>query len=168
MAANFKWSVLCQGIRKYSSLKSIIMTFVKATHPARQFGSILDNLMQEFPAYLGREVSQAFQSTPANIVETTDGYHLELNAAGRNKEDFKVSVENGLLTIAYDQKEETKPADLKVIRKEFVLNSFKRTFTVDEKIDASNIQAKYENGILKLYLPKKEEIKVQPQSITIQ
>jgi HSP20 family protein len=144
------------------------MTFVKATHPARQFGSILDNLMQEFPAYLGREVSQANTTIPANIVETADGYHLELNAAGRNKEDFKVAIENGLLTIAYDQKEEAKATDLKVVRKEFAVNSFKRTFTVDEKIDAANIQAKYDNGLLKLYLPKKEAVKAQPQTIAIQ
>ncbi|ULQ53889.1 Hsp20/alpha crystallin family protein [Flavihumibacter fluvii] len=144
------------------------MTFVKATHPARQFGAILDNLMQEFPAYLGREVSQANTTIPANIVETADGYHLELNAAGRNKEDFKVAIENGLLTIAYDQKEEAKATDLKVVRKEFAINSFKRTFTVDEKIDAANIQAKYENGLLKLYLPKKEAVKAQPQTIAIQ
>ena len=144
------------------------MTFVKASQPARHFGSILDNLIQEFPAYLGREVSQAFPSTPANIVETADGYHLELNAAGRNKEDFKVAVENGLLTISSEQKEEARSADLKQIRKEFALNPFKRSFSLDEKIDAANIQAKYENGLLKLYLPKKEAVKAQPQTITIQ
>jgi HSP20 family protein len=140
------------------------MTFVKAQHPTRHFGQIFDSLLQDF----GREVGQQFAGTPANIVETADGYHLELNAAGRKKEDFKIAVENALLTISYEQKEEAKPADLKVIRKEFTINSFKRTFSVDDKIDAANIQAKYENGLLKLFLPKKEVEKVQPQAITIQ
>lgn len=144
------------------------MTFVKSAHPARQFGALLDNLIQDFPGYLNREVSQAFHTVPTNIVETADGYHLELYAAGRNKEDFKVALDNGLLTISYEQKEEAKPADFKSIRKEFATGSFKRTFTVDEKIDTANIQAKYENGLLKLYLPKKEAVKVQPQAITIQ
>src|SRR6476659_8359208 len=106
------------------------MTFVKTSHPARQFNSIFDSLIQDFPAYLGREVSPVFSSTPANIVETAVGYHLELVAAGRNKEDFKVAVDNGLLTITYEQKEEPKPSDLKTIRKEFTLNSFKRSFSL--------------------------------------
>ena len=144
------------------------MTFVKTSDPARQFNSIFDNLIQDFPAYLGREASQVFSSTPANIIEAADGYHLEIIAAGRNKEDIKVAVDNGLLTIAYEQKEATKAPDLKIVRKEFALNSFKRSFSLDEKIDASNIQAKFENGILKLFLPKKETVKPQPQDITIQ
>jgi HSP20 family protein len=139
------------------------MTFVKAHHP-RHFGQIFDSMLQDF----GREVTQQFHGMAANIVETADGYHLELNAAGRKKEDFKIAVENGLLTIGYEQKEEAKTAELKLIRKEFTINSFKRTFTVDEKIDAANIQARYEDGLLKLFLPKKEAEKLQPQAIIIQ
>ena len=143
------------------------MTFVKA-QPSRQFSGLLDNLWQDFPAYLGREVAQAFQGVPVNIVETTDGYHLELNAPGRNKEAFKIALENGLLTISYEQSESAKQEGIKTIRKEFTQNGFKRSFTVDEKIDAENIQAKYENGLLKLFLPKKEEVKLQPKAISIQ
>jgi len=55
-----------------------------------------------------------------------------------------------------------------MIRKEFSYKSFKRSFTVDEKIDAANITARYENGILKLELPKKEEVKSGSKEITIQ
>ncbi|MBZ5856249.1 Hsp20/alpha crystallin family protein [Flavihumibacter profundi] len=144
------------------------MTFVKVNQPARQFGTMLDNLFQDIPSFIGREVSQAIQPAPVNIAETAEAYHLELNAPGRNKEDFKVTVENGLLTISYEQKEEEKVSEIKSVRKEFSLPSFKRTFTVDEKIETNNIQAKYENGLLKLYLPKKEAVKVQPQAIAIQ
>jgi HSP20 family protein len=144
------------------------MTFVKVNQPARPFGNLLQDLINEVPGFVGKEVSKTFQQPPVNIVETEDGYQLELIAPGRQKEDFKVTVEKGLLTIAFEQKTENNPAELKVIRKEFSLTTFKRSFSVDEKIDTDNIQAKYENGLLKFFLPKKEEVKVQPQSISIQ
>ena len=102
-----------------------------------------------------------------NIHETNEGFHLELNAPGRNKEDFKVNVENGLLTISYEKKESQEQKEYKTIRREFNYRSFKRSFTIDEKINADGIQARYENGVLKLYLPKKEEIKVSPKEISI-
>jgi HSP20 family protein len=91
-----------------------------------------------------------------------------LNAPGRNKEDFKINLENGLLTISFEKKEEIENKDYKTIRKEFAYRSFKRSFSLDEKINTSGIQAKYENGILKVYLPKKEEVVVNPQQINIQ
>jgi len=55
----------------------------------------------------------------------------------------------------------------KFIRKEFSYKAFKRSFTIDEKIDAANISAKYENGVLKVQLPKKEELKVTPKEIAV-
>ncbi|MDQ6843842.1 MAG: Hsp20 family protein, partial [Bacteroidota bacterium] len=60
-----------------------------------------------------------------------------------------------------------KDENKKQIKKEFSLQSFKRSFTLDEKIEAENIHAKYENGILTLSLPKKEEVKIQPKEIAI-
>lgn len=144
------------------------MTMVKLNQPARPFGTLLDDWFQEFPSFIGREVSQALPQAPVNIVETIEAYHLEMIAPGRSKEDFKVTLENGLLTIAFNQKSEEKNPEPKMIRKEFNLASFKRTFTVDEKIDGANIQAKYEAGLLKLLLPKKNVEKPQPREITIQ
>ncbi len=146
----------------------IAMTLVKLNQPVRPFGNLIDDWFQDLPAFIGREASQVFNNTPVNIVETPEAYHLELNAPGRNKEDFKVQVENGLLTISYEHKKEAKSEDLKTVRREFSFSSFKRTFSVDDKIDAAHIQAKYENGLLKLYLPKKADEKVQAQSIEIQ
>ncbi|CAN5809753.1 Hsp20/alpha crystallin family protein [soil metagenome] len=105
---------------------------------------------------------------PVNIHETNDSYHLELVAPGLNKEDFKVNLEKGLLTISYEKKAEAENKDYKTHRKEFTSTNFKRSFSVDDKINADSIQAKYDNGILKLFLPKKEEVKVQPKEIAIQ
>ncbi|GAO43949.1 Hsp20/alpha crystallin family protein [Flavihumibacter petaseus] len=143
------------------------MTLVKLNQPSRQ-RNLIDDWFQDFPAYFSREASPAFSTTPVNIVETTDAYHLELTAPGRSKEDIKLQVEDGLLTISYEHKKEEKTEDFKVVRKEFSLASFKRSFSLDEKIDTAGIQAKYENGVLKVFLPKKAEVKLQPQAINIQ
>jgi len=103
----------------------------------------------------------------ANVHETPEAYHLELNVPGRNKEDFKVNVENGLLTVSYEKKEENTTEGPKSLRREFSFSSFKRSFSLDEKVNTAAIQAKYENGILKIELPKKEEVKAEPTQIAI-
>ena len=133
---------------------------------ARNFNNIFDELLNEFPTTWTKD---ATNSVPAvNIFETKEGYVLEISAPGRKKEDFNVSLENSLLTISYTKKEEQRPEDWKAVRTEFSSNSFKRSFTVDEKIDVEKIEAKYENGLLTFFLPKKEEVKVMPKQISIQ
>lgn len=139
------------------------MTIVKH----KPINSLFDEFFNNFPATWGKDYNQGWSVPPVNIHETTDGYHLELNAPGRNKEDFKVSVENGLLSISFEKKEEAEQKDYKTIRREFAYKSFKRSFSIDDNINADGIQAKYENGVLKLYLPKKEEVKQSPKQINI-
>jgi HSP20 family protein len=143
------------------------MTMVKLHSPVQKnLNNFFDEFFNELPAF-GKTVNNLF-SPAVNIVETSDAYHLELNAPGRNKEDFQISVDKGLLTISYEKKEEAKNEDAKVVRREFSFQSFKRSFTVDEKINAEAIQAKYENGLLKLLLPKKAEQQQPVKTINIQ
>jgi HSP20 family protein len=144
------------------------MTQLKfSTRPAYK---TLDNLFDELFSVSNSAVSNGKHSfSPAvNIFETKDAYHLELNVPGRNKEDFKVNFENELLTISYEKPEEKQSEDLKTIKREFSFNSFSRSFHIDEKINVENIQAKYENGLLKFWLPKKEEVKKEIKQINIQ
>jgi HSP20 family protein len=141
------------------------MTLVKH-HPAH-FSNLFDEFFGNYPVNWGKDIQAAFGNPKVNIHETADAYHVELNAPGRNKEDFKIDVENGLLTISFEKKTETENKEYKTIRKEFSYQSFKRSFNLDENINADAIQAKYENGVLKLLLPKKEEIKTAPKQITI-
>lgn len=142
------------------------MTFVK--NSPVYMGNVFDELFKQFPSSWGKDVQNNVSSIPANVHESKDGYHIELNAPGRNKEDFKVNLEDGLLTISFEKKEEAEEKDYKTIRKEFGARSFKRSFSLDDKINTAGILAKYENGILKIYLPKKEEVVVNPQQIAIQ
>lgn len=142
------------------------MTQLKFTaRPAyRSFDHLFDELLNV--NWNDTKPSSAFPAV--NIYETNDAYHLELNVPGRNKEDFKVNFENGLLTISYEKPEEKSSDDVKAVRKEFSFKSFNRSFHVDEKINAENIQAKYENGLLKFWLPKKEQPKKEVKQISIQ
>ncbi|HWH62049.1 MAG TPA: Hsp20/alpha crystallin family protein, partial [Ginsengibacter sp.] len=71
------------------------------------------------------------------------------------------------LTVSFDKKEEVKDENKKQIKKEFSLQGFKRSFTLDEKVIADNIAAKYENGLLVLSIPKKEEVKVEAKQIAV-
>ena len=103
----------------------------------------------------------------ANVYETATAYLLELNVPGRNKEEFKINLDKDLLTISFDKNEAAQTEGVTTIRKEFAIKSFKRSFSLDEKIDVNNIQAKYENGILKVELPKKEQVKQEPKQISI-
>ena len=128
----------------------------------------LNNLFDEFFTAVPTAWSKDLNVPPVNIHESNDAFNLDLQAPGLNKEDFKISVEKGLLTISYEHKTEEENKDVKTYRKEFAIRSFKRTFSVDEKINADAISAKYDAGVLKLTLPKKEEVKVQPKQIAIQ
>ncbi len=140
------------------------MTIVKQNY--RNLNNIFDEFFSNVPATWNKEFNLSVP--PVNIHETNDSFHVELAAPGLSKEDFKINLEKGLLTISYEKKAENENKDYKTHRREFRAESFKRTFTVEDKIDADNIKAKYENGVLHLLLPKKEEVKIAPKEITIQ
>ncbi len=106
-------------------------------------------------------------NTPAvNIKETEDDYAVELAAPGLVKEDFNIELDNDLLIISSEKKSENESEEKgKYTRKEFCYTSFKRSFTLPETADADKIEASYENGMLLIKLPKKEEAKVQPKRL---
>jgi len=146
------------------------MTFVKVNNPvAKNFDGLMKDIFNEIPANFGKTFrEEVLGFPPVNIVEKDSAYHLEVAAPGMEKTDFTLKLDGTLLTISATKKEEVRDETLKSIRKEFSYKGFKRSFTLDEKIDAANIAAKYENGILKVDLPKKEETKAASKEITIQ
>lgn len=142
------------------------MTLVKLNNPVARNFNWFDEVFNEFNPYVSTNRNQAVP--PVNITEKANAYQLEISVPGRNKEDFTVSVEKGLLTVGYEKKNETPDTDVKSIRKEFSFKTFKRSFTLDETIDTEKIEAKYENGILSFELPKKEQAKPVTKQISIQ
>ncbi len=144
------------------------MTLVKVNNPiAKTFDGIFNDLFNDVPAFGRNFRDEAFGFPPVNINETKDAYSIDLAAPGLEKADFNLKLDGNLLTISAEKKQENASEDAKSIRKEFSHKSFKRSFTLDDKIDAASISAKYENGILKVTLPKKEETKAVTKEITI-
>lgn len=105
---------------------------------------------------------------PVNIQETKDSFLLDVVAPGMEKGDFKIKTEGNTLIISAEKKEEKKEESDKQIRKEYSVRSFTRSFTLDDEIDGEKINAKYENGVLQLALPKKEEKIEKHQEIAVQ
>ena len=134
----------------------------------KNISNVFDELFNEFPVFGAKEWSSNWSFPPVNIHETANAFHIELSVPGRSREDFKINVENGLLTISFEKKEEAKQEDYKTIRREFSYRSFKRSFNLDDNVDSNNIQGKYENGLLKLLIPKKEQQKASSRQITIE
>ena len=140
------------------------MTTLKFNQPTlKTLDSFLDNLLSDLPA--AKNNSLSFPAV--NIIESADNYELEFNVAGRKKEDFKITVDKNILTVSFEKNEASKDENKQFIKREFITQSFKRSFTLDEKINADNIDAKYENGILFLTLPKKDEVKIVPKEISV-
>ena len=88
-------------------------------------------------------------------------------APGLAKEDFGIQLDDNMLTISAEVKEENKNEEEQIMRNEYKYASFKRSFTLDEKVDVEKIAAQYVNGVLILNLPKKEEVKPATKQITI-
>jgi len=132
--------------------------------------NFVDDLLTDMPGLLknGNGHSKWHGFAPVNIRESEKNYSIDVVAPGYEKADFKVNLEQDVLTISAEKKEETKNEGEKEIRREYTYRSFKRSFTLDEKIDVEGIEAKYVNGILTLNLPKKEEVKVTSKVISIQ
>jgi HSP20 family protein len=99
-----------------------------------------------------------------NIKETANAFEVEMAAPGMTKKDFRIELDNNVLTITSEKNMQNEEKDgEKYSRKEFSYQSFQRTFTLPkEVVDEDKIEAKYENGVLKLVIPKKEEAKQKP------
>lgn len=112
---------------------------------------------------------RALYQVPVNIRETDASYELHVIAPGLKKEDFRLSVEKNMLTISIEHQEDTKEQtnDGKWLRTEHKMRSFKRNFTMNEKVETSGITAKYADGILLVSLPKKEVSEPTKQEIVI-
>ncbi len=96
-----------------------------------------------------------------NIMENERSYSIEVSAPGFEKKDFNVRIEDGVLTVSGEHKMEKNEAKKNIVRKEFNYGSFSRSFNLIDLVDEEKIDAKYENGILKLELPKNEKAKAQ-------
>jgi HSP20 family protein len=127
------------------------------------FPSLMNEILR--PDWFGG-VDNFKDSVPAaNVKETESEFVLELAIPGRKKEDFNVEIDNDILTISSEVKNEENKEDEGYTRREFTFSSFKRVFSLPETISLEKINATYEDGILKFVLPKKEEALPKPKRL---
>ncbi|MBL7892471.1 MAG: Hsp20/alpha crystallin family protein [Bacteroidia bacterium] len=136
------------------------MTLIKWNNPLKGLGrqnQILPSFENLFNDYFNADFSlrEFVSRVPAvNVSEKEDKYLIEVSAPGFNKDEFKVEIADGILTISGEHKEEKKEDDKNFSRKEFNCDSFRRSFNLADSVDEEQIGAKYKNGILYIQLPK--------------
>ncbi|CAL1517344.1 Hsp20/alpha crystallin family protein [Chitinophaga sp. MM2321] len=150
------------------------MTLVKFNHSPlpKTFNGIVEDI---FNGGWNKYVKDDFLTSdyftthpPVNIVETKEAFLVDVVAPGFSKEDFKISADDKTLTISAEKKVETKSESDKQVRREFNFKSFKRSFSISDVVDGSKIQAKYDNGVLKVTLPKKEDKQEAVKEIVVE
>jgi len=137
----------------------------RRNHGFPTFAKVVNDIFNEdFVKNLDENLSVWNGSQPAvNVKEDADGYALALAAPGYGKEDIEIKIDDNILTISSEKKEDNVEKEgEKFTRKEFKYAAFKRTFTLPDTVDATKIGANYENGILNISIPKKEEAKPVP------
>jgi len=102
-----------------------------------------------------------------NISESENAYHVELAAPGLKKEDFKLNLERNQLTISVEKTSEDQNEQKNYSKREYIYNSFVRSFTLPESADQANIEASYTDGILFIDIAKREEAKAVRRQIEI-
>jgi HSP20 family protein len=106
--------------------------------------------------------SNMLRTPSVNIIEGKEDFSIEVAAPGMQKKDFSVNIDHNLLTIEARKESKEESKDERYTRREFNYNTFRRSFTLPESIIQEKIDAKYNDGILRIILPKKEEAKVKP------
>ena len=146
------------------------MKFQKQS-PVRNNSTVFPAFNDLFTDFFDGVVNSDFRrwnSAAVNIREDDNNYELEVAAPGVNKNDFKLNVEDNVLHIsASKQKSEETKDNNRYTRREFSCSSFTRSFTLPDTVDVDGITANYENGIMHVRLPKREEAKPRTREITI-
>lgn len=130
--------------------------------------NVISNIFEEMfqtPATMRKSAAVPKFRPRTNIFKTDDAYILEANVAGIAKENIKIDIEDTNLKISYTAPETNE--SLNTIRREFSMQSFERNFTIGDTIDIEGITAQFDNGILRLNLPLKQETKPVVKSIEI-
>ncbi len=133
----------------------------------RSIGGFIEDVFQNGKVLTDELWNENKMHVPVNIQENDKAYELKVVAPGIAKEDFKLSVDKNVLTISYEHKEEAKEETNKSLRSEYKVKSFKRSFTLNDKINTAAISAKYNDGILNVTLTKKEVTENPAQEISV-
>ena len=137
------------------------MTLIKSNFPWNDLSDLFDD------RWLKARYPNGDWSPAVNVIDNEGSYEIEVAAPGIKKEDFKVHIEKGLLTISGQTDNEKEEKNKNYTRKEFSSKSFARSFTLPDNINEEAVNAKYDNGVLKLTLTKKIKENPKKKEISI-
>lgn len=138
------------------------MSMLSVSKPRSLFPTVFDDFFRPWNEWFGNEpLYNKVLTVPAvNITENDKEYKITVAAPGLKKDDFKIDLDGNMLTISAETEETTEEKeDERYTRKEYNYTSFSRSFTLPDEVNKEKIEAVYENGVLKLRLPVKEEVK---------
>ena len=129
--------------------------------------SFVDDFFKPWNDWLNNGFEKTLSVPAVNITENDGRYNVSVAAPGMKKDDFKINLDGNVLTISAEKEETTEEKDKQYNRREYNYSSFSRSFTLPEEVKQDKIEAKYEDGVLNLVLPKNETAKVASKSITV-
>lgn len=145
----------------FFTFKVFVMATRSIMRPESAFPPLLEDFFQPWNELFdnSRFWGRAARVPSVNIAENNDHYTLSLAAPGLRKEDFNIELKDNVLSISAEKEEKREEKEERYTRREYNYSSFSRSFPIPHDIHQENIEAKYEEGVLKLTLPKKEEAK---------
>ncbi|MBP7554712.1 MAG: Hsp20/alpha crystallin family protein [Chitinophagaceae bacterium] len=123
--------------------------------------SVFDDFFKPWNEWFenGGMIGRMLKVPAVNITEHEKEYQVALAAPGLKKDDFKIDMDGNMVTISSEKEESKEDKDKRYTRKEYSYSSFSRSFTLPEDVNRDKIEAQYEDGVLTLLLPRKEEAK---------
>ena len=122
---------------------------------------VFDDFFKPWNEWFDKGFGRTMNFPAVNITEHKNEYRVALAAPGLKKDDFKIDVDGNMLSIGCEKEESMEEKNKKFTRKEFSYTSFSRSFTLPEEVNREQIVAKYEDGVLHITLPRKEEMNRQ-------
>lgn len=142
------------------------MKLIKSSLPSLVNDGFLSGLLED--RFFDSDWMKRIQDVPAvNVVETEKEFEIEMAAPGLDKKDFNITVENGVLIVSYEKETEAHEDKKNYMRREYNYSGFSRSFTLPENIKTEKVDARYDNGVLKMILPKAVDAKVKPKAIEV-
>ncbi|HWC52492.1 MAG TPA: Hsp20/alpha crystallin family protein [Chitinophagaceae bacterium] len=126
--------------------------------PSEMFPSVFEDFFKPWNEWFdnGSFLTRTMKMPAVNVTDNKDNYLVSLAAPGLKKSDFKIDVDGNMLTISSEKEENKEEKEAKFTRKEYSYSSFSRSFTLPDEVNREKIDAVYEDGVLKLTLPKTE------------
>ncbi|MCO5238065.1 MAG: Hsp20/alpha crystallin family protein [Chitinophagaceae bacterium] len=124
--------------------------------------SVFDDFFKPWNEWFSKDENswgRSLSMPSVNITEDAGGYNVALAAPGLKREDFKIDISGNMITISSEKEESKEEKEKKFTRKEYNYTSFSRSFNLPDDVNEDRIEAKYNDGVLNVSLPRKEELK---------